>query len=249
VLAAFDRLTGEESFTNDDEQVMRSFAASAATAVATARTVEEDRLRHSLQAAEAERSRWARELHDETLQALGGLTVLLKSASRSGDPEVLREAIADATEHVAREIENLRAIITELRPAALDELGLAPALTTLAARVATASGLEVETAIDIERRLADEQETVAYRVVQEALSNVVKHAQATSVSVSAATADGELRIAVADDGHGFDPAAPSGGFGLLGMRERIDLAGGRLAISPNDPGTRVEVTLPAHDRP
>src|SRR4051794_2761411 len=210
VLAAFDRLTGEESFTGDDEQVMRSFAASAATAVATARTVEEDRLRHSLQAAESERSRWARELHDETLQALGGLNVLLKSAARSGDPEVLREAIADATEQVAREIENLRAIITELRPAALDELGLAPALTTLVSRVAAASGLEVDTTIDIDRRLVAEQETVAYRVVQEALSNVVKHAQATSVRVAVATLDGELRITVADDGRGFDPASPTG---------------------------------------
>jgi signal transduction histidine kinase len=249
VLAAFDRLTGEEGFGSDDEQVLRAFAASAATAVASARTVEADRLRHSLEAAESERRRWARELHDETLQALGGLSVLLNSAGHSSDPDVLQGAIADASEHVSREIENLRAIITELRPAALDELGLAPALTTLAQRVATSSGLEVETAIDIERRVADEQETVAYRVVQEALSNVVKHARATSVSVSAAVVDGELDIVVADDGRGFDPAAPSGGFGLVGMRERIDLAGGTVAISPNDPGTRVEVTLPAHARP
>jgi signal transduction histidine kinase len=249
VLAAFDRLTGEESFTNDDEQVMRAFAASAATAVATARTVEEDRLRHSLQAAESERRRWARELHDETLQALGGLNVLLKSAARSSDPAVVREAIADATEHVAREIENLRAIITELRPAALDELGLAPALTTLVKRVATASGLEIDASIDIDRRLAEEQETVAYRVVQEALSNVVKHAQATSASVAVATSDGELRITVADDGTGFDPTAPTGGFGLVGMRERIELAGGTLAIERDDPGTRVGVVLPAPARP
>ena len=250
VLAAFDRMTGEESFTNDDEQVLRSFAASAATAVATARTVEEDRLRHSLQAAESERRRWARELHDETLQALGGLNVLLKSARRSSEPEVLQSAIGDAVEHVSREIENLRSIITELRPAALDELGLAPALTTLATRVATASGLEIETAIEIDRRLEDEQETVAYRIVQEALSNVVKHARATRVSISVATGDGELRIAVADDGQGFDPSRPAaGGFGLVGMRERIDLAGGRLTIVPNDPGTRVEVALPAHARP
>ena len=250
VLAAFDRMTGEESFTNDDEQVLRSFAASAATAVATARTVEEDRLRHSLQAAESERRRWARELHDETLQALGGLNVLLKSARRSSEPEVLQSAIGDAVEHVSREIENLRSIITELRPAALDELGLAPALTTLATRVATASGLEIETAIEIDRRLEDEQETVAYRIVQEALSNVVKHARATGVSISVATGDGELRIAVADDGQGFDPSRPAaGGFGLVGMRERIDLAGGRLTIVPNDPGTRVEVALPAHARP
>jgi signal transduction histidine kinase len=77
----------------------------------------------------------------------------------------------------------------------------------------------------------------------------VKHAQATRVGVSVVTADGELRIAVTDDGRGFDPGSPTGGFGLMGMRERIDLAGGRLAIAPNDPGTRVEVVLPAHARP
>jgi signal transduction histidine kinase len=249
VLVAFDRMTGEEGFSDDDEQVMRTFAASAATAVATARTVEEDRLRHSLQAAESERRRWARELHDETLQALGGLNMLLKSAGRSSDPDVLRGAIGDATEHVAREIENLRSIITELRPAALDELGLAPALTTLVKRVATASGLEIATDIEIDRRLAEEQETVAYRVVQESLSNIVKHAQATHVDVLVRSDNGELKIAVADDGRGFDPSRPAAGFGLVGMRERIDLAGGRLAIGPNDPGTRVEVVLPAHARP
>jgi signal transduction histidine kinase len=249
VLVAFDRMSGDEGFSGDDEQVMRTFAASAATAVATARTVEEDRLRHSLQAAEAERRRWARELHDETLQALGGLNVLLKSAVRSEETDVLRGAIADAAEHVSREIENLRSIITELRPAALDELGLAPALTTLVKRVATASGLEIATAIDIDRRLAEEQETVAYRIVQESLSNVVKHAAATHVDVSVQSTNGELRIAVADDGRGFDPGVPRSGFGLVGMRERIDLAGGRLAIERNDPGTRVEVVLPAHMRP
>jgi signal transduction histidine kinase len=249
VLAAFDRLSGEHGFSSDDEHVMRTFAANAATAVATARTVEAQRLRHSLQAAEAERRRWARELHDETLQALGGLNVLLKSAARSSDPEVLRGAIGDATEHVTREIDNLRAIITELRPAALDELGLAPALSTLVQRVATASGLEIATAIEVDRRLAEEQETVAYRVVQEALSNVVKHAEATHVDVSVRSDNGELHIEVADDGRGFDPAAPRSGFGLVGMRERIDLAGGRLAIASDGPGTRVEVVLPAQARP
>jgi signal transduction histidine kinase len=248
VLAAFDRLSGAEGFSHDDEQVLRAFAASAATAVATAKTVEEDRLRHSIAAGEAERRRWARELHDETLQALGGLQVLLKSAARSSEPDVLRGAVTDAAEHVAREIENLRSIITELRPAALDELGLEPALATLAKRVASTSGLEVETAIDIGERLGADLETIAYRVVQEALSNVVKHAAATRVTVSVSRAGEELRVAVADDGRGFDQAAPSEGFGLLGMRERIDLAGGRLTISPGQPGTRVDVVLPGHLR-
>jgi signal transduction histidine kinase len=249
VLSAFDRMTGEEGFSSDDEQVLRAFAASAATAVATARTVEADRLRHSLEAAESERRRWARELHDETLQALGGLNVLLKSAARSNDPDVLRTATRDAAEHVSREIENLRAIITELRPAALDELGLAPALATLVNRVATANGLEIDTSIEIGERLAEEQETIAYRVVQEALSNVVKHARATKASVSVTTDGSELKICVVDDGRGFDPDAPASGFGLLGMRERIDLAGGRLAISSNAPGTRIDIALPARTRP
>jgi two-component system, NarL family, sensor histidine kinase DevS len=248
VLAAFDRLSGAEGFSRDDEQVLRAFAASAATAVATARTVEEDRLRHSIAAGESERRRWARELHDETLQALGGLQVLLKGAVRSSDPDVLRGAITDAAEHVAREIENLRSIITELRPAALDELGLEPALVTLGKRVASTSGLELETEIDIGGRLEADLETVAYRVVQEALSNVVKHAEATRATVSVSQDGGELRIAVADDGRGFDQAAPSDGFGLLGMRERIDLAGGTLTISPGHPGTRVDVALPGHLR-
>jgi signal transduction histidine kinase len=249
VLAAFDRLTDDEGFTQEDEQVLRSFAASAATAVATARTVEEDRLRHTLAASESERRRWARELHDETLQALGGLQVLLKSAARSSEVEVLRTAVTDAADHVSREIENLRAIITELRPAALDELGLAPALTTLLKRVGSTSGLELDTELSIDRRLDADLETVAYRVVQEALSNVVKHAHATGVRVSVVESGDELHIAVVDDGRGFDQDASSSGFGLPGMRERVDLAGGRLTISAADPGTRVDVTLPTHTAP
>jgi signal transduction histidine kinase len=249
VLAAFDRLTDDDGFTPEDEQVLRAFAASAATAVATAKTVEEDRLRHSLAASEAERRRWARELHDETLQALGGLQVLLKSAARSSEVEILRTAVTDAADHVSREIENLRAIITELRPAALDELGLAPALTTLLKRVGSTSGLELNTDLSMDRRLDPDVETVAYRVVQEALANVVKHAHATHVMVSVVDSGDELRIAVADDGRGFDHDAPSSGFGVPGMRERVDLAGGRMAISGADPGTRVDVTLPTYAVP
>ena len=126
VLAAFDR--GEEGsvFSEDDEQLMRTFAASAATAVALAQSVQSDRLRSSLAAADAERRRWARELHDETLQGLGGLRLLLSSARRGDDLARAHAAMGEAVEHIEREIANLRAIITELRPAALDELGCAP---------------------------------------------------------------------------------------------------------------------------
>ena len=124
VLAAFDRGEDGSAFTEDDEQMLRTFAASAATAVALAQSVQADRLRSSMAAAEAERRRWARELHDETLQGLGGLRVLLSSALRREDLERARTAMGEAIEHIEHEIENLRAIITELRPAALDELGL-----------------------------------------------------------------------------------------------------------------------------
>src|SRR5436190_1445598 len=98
VLIAFDRLTGDVRFSRDDEQLLEAFAASAATAVATAKTVEADRLRKSIEAAEAERRRWARELHDETLQGLAGLKVLLSAAARSDDSEAVRAAITGAVE-------------------------------------------------------------------------------------------------------------------------------------------------------
>ena len=116
VLAAFDRGQDGEVFTEDDEQMLRTFAASAATAVALAQSVQADRLRSSLAAADAERRRWARELHDETLQGLGGLRLLLSSGLRRDDLQRAQEAMREAVEHIEREIENLRAIITELRP-------------------------------------------------------------------------------------------------------------------------------------
>src|SRR3954447_1805805 len=162
VLVAFDRLTGDVRFSRDDEQLLEAFAASAATAVATAKMVEADRLRKSIEAAEAERRRWARELHDETLQGLGGLKVLLAAAARSDDPEAVRAAIAGTVEQVTAEIENLRALITELRPAALDQLGLLPALTSLLQRTAGTTGLEVDSDLELPgdgARLAPELET------------------------------------------------------------------------------------------
>jgi signal transduction histidine kinase len=243
VLAAFDRLGDTQQFDADDERAIRALAAGAATAVATARTVAEQRLRESLEAAEAERRRWARELHDETLQGLAGLKVMLGGARRTGQPEALDAAI----EHVTREIENLRAIISDLRPASLDELGLAPALRTLATRTAELHGLEVAADIDADALagLAAEAETTVYRVVQEALTNVVKHARATRVDVAVGRLDGAVRAEIVDDGVGFEADAPTGGFGLAGMRERVVLAGGRLTIERRSPGTAVLVELPA----
>ena len=244
MLMAFDRLSGEGSFSREDEQLLQAFAASAATAVASAQSVEADRLRHSMRAADEERRRWARELHDETLQGLGGLRVLLTAAAKRADAAQIRAAIGEAVEHVTREIENLRAIIADLRPAALDELGLGPALDTLLARTASVHGLEVRADVSLpEQRVAPDLESVVYRVVQEALTNVAKHARATAVTVAVHAEDERLVVCVADDGVGVTDAR-SGGYGLAGMRERVSLAGGDLEVSRGDPGTVVRATLP-----
>jgi signal transduction histidine kinase len=248
VLAAFDRMDGDGAFSRDDEQLLEAFAAQAATAVATAKSVEADRRRRSMAAAEAERHRWARELHDETLQALGGLKVLLSSAARLDDPEAMRSAMRDATRQLSGDIESLRSLIAELRPPALDQLGLAPALTSLAQRTATANGLEIHSEVQLgdEQRLASEVETTVYRIVQESLTNVVKHARAASVELRVSCDGPELEVCVADDGIGFDPdQAQGGGFGLAGMRERVELAGGELSVLPGAvSGTTIRARLP-----
>jgi signal transduction histidine kinase len=250
VLVAFDHLHGEPRFSRDDEELLEAFAAQAATAVATARTVEAERLRRSIESAESERRRWARELHDETLQALGGLKLLLGAASRLDDPQAMREALGQASEHVGREIEGLRALIAELRPAALDDLGLGPALRSLLQRTAGAQGLEIDQVIelgDAERRFAPEMETAVYRLVQESLTNVVKHAGARRVRVVVREEGGALELEVADDGVGLDAetSAGAGGFGLVGMRERVELAGGELDVAARPHGgTVVRARLP-----
>ena len=236
VLAAFDRLRGGPQFTGDDEELLRAFAASAATAVATAQNVESDRLRRTMEAAESERRRWARELHDETLQGLAALKVLLG-----------RGAVDDALEHLTAEIANLRAIITDLRPATLDELGLVPALMSLVERTKSRAGLEVRTNLaELEGadRLPPEIETTVYRVVQEALTNVAKHAEAEAVDLRLGIGNGGVDIEVRDDGRGFDPESVTSGFGLLGMRERVDLAGGSLDVGRDDGQTVVRAHVP-----
>ena len=144
LLAAFDHGADRGVFSEDDEQMLRTFAVSAATAVALAQSVQADRLRSSLAAADAERRRWARELHDETLQGLGGLRLLLASVLAQDDLNPARGALEEAAEHIEREIENLRAIITELRPAALDDLGLRAAIEALLDRHREQSGAMID---------------------------------------------------------------------------------------------------------
>ncbi len=249
VLAALDRVVDGPGFAPEDERLLRSFAASAATAVATAKSVEAERLRLSLEAAEQERKRWARELHDETLQALGGLRMLHSAALRSdADITELRGAIEEGIGLIDAEIDNLSALIAELRPAALDEIGLVPALRTLAERKSREGRLEIDVLVRLEHdghRLQPEAESTVYRLVQEALNNVAKHAGASRAEAVIERGDGVVEVIVSDDGRGFDPSATNGGFGLIGMRERVGLAGGELRIdAAPGRGTRVLATIP-----
>ncbi|HEX2435799.1 MAG TPA: GAF domain-containing protein [Solirubrobacterales bacterium] len=249
LIAGFDRIADGPEFSTEDERLLLAFAASAATAVATAQSVSEDRIKHSIQASEHERGRWARELHDETLQALGAMRVALSSALRGGG-DTLERAVRDAVGQLGQEIDKVRALITELRPAALDEIGLAPAIEALAIHVEKTQGVDVVADIDLvdgAGRLEPELENAIYRLVQEALTNVAKHARAEQVRLRVAeleTGD-SIEIEVADDGVGFDPEARSEGFGIVGMRERAELAGGWIEItsSPGS-GTILRATLP-----
>jgi signal transduction histidine kinase len=252
VIAAFDRLAlGGPEFDEEDERLLDAFAASAATAVSTAKSVAEDRLRHSIDASERERARWARELHDDTLQALGAMRVVLSSAARTASPEVLRETVDRAVDQLGEGITAVRGLIAELRPAALDELGLVPAIEGLIEQQAAAGEFEIDAELEIGtaeggERLDPELESGLYRVVQEALTNVVKHSAAERVRLVLRETNGRIDVRVRDDGSGFDLSTPTDGFGLLGIRERIELAGGELDVTsrPGE-GTELRAWVPA----
>ena len=246
-LGAFDRLEHGPEFDAEDERLLVAFAASAATAVATAKSVVEERLEQSIAAAEHERQRWARELHDETLQGLGALRLLLGSALKSPETDALIGAVGQAVDQIQAEIEKLRALIADLRPAALDEIGLAGAVESLVERIAR-DGLPIHAEVKLgarDRRLAPQLELTLYRVAQEALTNVAKHAQAELVSIRLIEQDGSIELTVKDDGNGFDAGESSAGFGLVGMGERVALAGGSLSLSSSPGGgTRISAVLP-----
>ena len=249
VLAAFDRGPEQAAFTEEDEQLLRTFAASAANAVAINRSVEADRLRAAIAAADEERKRWARELHDQTLQSLGGLRVSLASVLGRGDAAAKDTRIRQAITDIELEIGNLRSIISDLRPSMLDDLGLLPAIEAMLDRrrdpgITIISELSLSDPESETVELAPDLETAIYRIVQEALANVASHSQAGSVRVSVVRCGDEVLIDIEDDGVGFDIEAATAGFGLAGMRERAYLAGGRLEIEPRHPGTGVHVRLP-----
>ena len=247
VLVAIDRLHDGPGFSTEDEMLLQSFATSAATAVATAQSVTAERHRQRLAAAESERRRWARELHDDTLQSLSALRIGLSGARRTQEAEKLDVAVGHAVEQLEDAIANLRALITDLRPAALDELGVKAAIEALAER-ASRNDIEVDLSIELggrdaggPERLSGELEIALYRIVQEALTNAVKHGHAERAVVEIATEPDCVRLLVRDDGRGFDTAERTAGFGLLGMHERIALLEGELDVA-SVPGGGTTVT-------
>lgn len=245
-----DREGGE--FTQQDEEIVVLLAGWASVAVANARQHGQLVVRRSIAAAEAERKRWARELHDEALQEIGALTTALDTAARQPDEDVLRMTVSRALEHAERSIEALRRMINELRPAAIDQLGLKAALEALADRLASTGEVRVECVLDLDGWPADaggrprEVELTLYRLIQESLNNAIKHSGASRIDVRVTLDDGVLRATVRDNGAGFDPERVDRGFGLIGMRERMALADGRLVVE-SEPGrgttVRAELTV------
>lgn len=200
--------------------------------------------RRALAAQEDERRRVARELHDEVGQTLTGVVLQLETLARHSPPEV-REQILDLQESARGGVEEVREIARGLRPEALDEFGLRPALVSLASGFAERAGLRVRRRLEVELpALGREIELVIYRVAQESLTNVVRHAQASTVELALERHDTWVVLRVRDDGRGLDPASTLGS-GVRGMSERAMLVGGRLSIEPATPcGTEVRLQVP-----
>jgi signal transduction histidine kinase len=246
VLAAHDKLGADVRFTETDLRLAETFATRAALAVDLSERIASDSLRRVVEAQELERRRLARELHDETGQALTSILLGLKGLEERMDDAESRTAAEELRGLVVSTLQDVRRLAVELRPSALDDFGLVAALERLTGSFAEQTGIAVDfqTAL-AEERLPEELETAIYRVVQESLTNVVKHARARRVSILLARKDGAVKAVVEDDGQGFDPAETGGGSGLVGMRERLALLGGRLAVeSAPDGGTTVAAEVP-----
>jgi signal transduction histidine kinase len=247
VIAAHDKQTGDGRFTDDDLRLAETFATRAATAVDLSQRVARDALARAMTAQELERRRLARELHDETGQALTSVLLGLKAVEEAPDGAEMRSAASELRELVVATLQDVRRLAVELRPKALDDFGLEPALERLAQSFSEQTGIavDVESALSGER-LPAEVETALYRIVQEALTNVVKHSHASRVSVLVSRRPGSVAAIVEDDGRGFELATTrDGGIGLVGMRERMALLDGRLDVESSEgKGTTIRAEVP-----
>jgi signal transduction histidine kinase len=214
-----------------------------------------DLLRKVITAQEDERKRIARELHDETSQSLAVLAMGIEGAQdaiRGGMTPRLDEVKAVAV----RTLEEVHRLILDLRPSVLDDLGLLSAIRWYADRQLESRGVSVRTEFgELDRRLPPEMETALFRICQETMSNVARHAQATKVLVQVGLESGKIHIEIEDDGKGFDPGEAARrekrrSWGLMGIRERAEILGGTAKIdsSPGQ-GTRVQVWIPLPAEP
>jgi signal transduction histidine kinase len=231
VIVAHDKRGDDPRFTQEDQRLTETFASRAAVAVDQSHRVAGDALRRVVEAQELERRRLARELHDQTGQELTSVLLGLKSVEDAADPEARTRALTRVREQVIETLHDVRRLAVELRPKALDDFGLVPALERLGQTFVDQTGLKLDVEAQLgEKRLPSEIETALYRMVQEALTNITKHAGAHSVSIVLRGAQGIVTAVIEDDGCGFDPGATGSGTGLDGMRERLSLIGGRLKI-------------------
>jgi signal transduction histidine kinase len=237
VIVAHDRLGTDPRFSDADLRLAEQFAARAAVAVDLSLRVARDSLRRAVAGQELERRRLARELHDETGQALTSILLGLKAIEEAQSETQLRAAGAELRELIVATLQDVRDLAVQLRPKALDDFGLEAAVERLARTISDATGI----AVDVESRLGPERlpeevETTLYRIVQEALTNIVKHAQAQNVTILLIRRDGSMTAVIEDDGRGFSPDEPvDDGHGILGIRERVALLDGRFTIE-SSPG-------------
>jgi signal transduction histidine kinase len=246
VIAAHDKEGSDPRFGIEDARLGESLAKRAAIAFDLSRRVSRDAMRRVVEAQELERTRLARELHDETGQALTSILLGLKTLEGSVETDQGREGVAAVRELVVSTLQDVRRLAVELRPAALDDFGLAAALERLTETVRQDTSIQVDLEIRIgAERLPADVETTMYRIVQESLTNISKHARATRISILLARKERGVVVLVEDDGGGFDPQLETVGLGLAGMHERVGLLGGQLRVetSPGR-GTTIAAEVP-----
>jgi two-component system, NarL family, sensor histidine kinase DevS len=247
LVAAHNKRGSDPRFNDEELRLTETFAARAAVAVDLADRVARDSLRRVVEGQELERRRLARELHDETGQALTSILLGLKRVEEAKSEADARGAAAELRAEIVKTLQAVRRLAVELRPKALDDFGLAPALERLAEAFGGDSGIAIDLEANVgDDRLPPEVETALYRIAQEALTNVAKHSGAGHVSVVVSRREGSVTVVVEDDGRGFGVGGgDGGGLGLVGMKERVGLLGGRLAIeSTEGSGTTIVAEVP-----
>jgi len=238
LIAVHDKLGPDARFNDNDVRLAETFASRAAVAVDLSQRIARDSFRRIVDAQEIERRRLARELHDETGQALSSILLGLRSLEdRVGNAEA-RQGVSDVRELVVSTLHDVRRLAVELRPKVLDDFGLVAALERLTETFGAQTGIGVRFQSSLpEGRLPADVETALYRIVQESLTNIVKHSRARNISIVLVRKPGAVAAVIEDDGEGFDPASVrDGGYGLVGMRERVGLLDGRLQIESSEGG-------------